>query len=107
MASQGRTIVGAQVIFCVLPPAYSSQVVDIQKRHLPSKHYCYVMNVTWSEGSVLVIYRRYSALFEFHVKLLDIFPEEAGEVKGHERIIPFLPGKKLFERTNTRKVCFS
>ena len=72
---------------------------------MPSKHYVYVMNVTWSEGSVLVVYRRYSAFFEFHVQLLDMVPEAAGEVKGVERQIPFLPGKKLFERTNTRKVC--
>jgi hypothetical protein len=27
----------------------------------------YVIRVTWSEGSVVLIYRRYSAFFDFHV----------------------------------------
>lgn len=27
----------------------------------------YVIQVTWSDGSVLTIYRRYSAFFDFHV----------------------------------------
>ncbi len=60
--------------------------------------------MTWSDGSVLTIYRRYSIFFEFHTSLLDMFPEAAGEAKSSVRTIPFLPGKKLFERTNTRKV---
>ncbi len=52
----------------------------------------YALEVTWSDGSVLVIYRRYSLFFDLHVHLLDEFPEEAGEVEGTERIIPYLPG---------------
>eukprot|EP00048_Salpingoeca_helianthica_P012194 m.175957 g.175957 ORF g.175957 m.175957 type:complete len:942 (-) comp15337_c7_seq2:46-2871(-) len=80
-----------------------ANVLDIQRRPLPSKHYVYVIEVTWSDGSVLTIYRRYSLFFEFHTLLLDMFPEASGEAKGSTRTIPFLPGKKLFERTNTRK----
>lgn len=96
-------------------------VVDVQKRLSPTKHYCYVIHVTWSEGGATVVYRRYSEIFDFHVRcrlllssfrwrrrwrwrpsltphlfpaqtrLLDMFPEEAGE-RGSARIIPFLPG---------------
>ena len=52
---------------------------------------------------MLDIFRRYSLFFDFQVKLLDLFPDEAGE-HGGQRTIPFLPGKKIFDRTNTRKV---
>ncbi len=80
------------------------QIYDVEKRTAPSKHYVYLIRITWSEGSILDITRRYSVIFEFHTKLLDLFPQEAGFVKGAERTIPYLTGKKIFERTNTRKV---
>ncbi|XP_062506897.1 SH3 and PX domain-containing protein 2B-like isoform X3 [Corticium candelabrum] len=40
------------------------KVIDTEKRRLSSKHYVYKISVTWSEGSTLVIYRRYSKFFE-------------------------------------------
>lgn len=53
----------------------------------------YVIEVEWSDGSKVVIYRRYSQFFEFHTSLLDLFPKDAGENPGEQpRIIPFLPG---------------
>lgn len=104
----------------------------------------YVLEVTWSEGTKTIIYRRYSRFFEFQVseparasrrtaprriqcqpslsspplpspplpsppipspplpfhlshdvfqcKLLEIFPEDAGEEDPAQRMIPFLPG---------------
>ncbi|EDQ92597.1 uncharacterized protein MONBRDRAFT_17272 [Monosiga brevicollis MX1] len=81
-------------------------VIDYQRRRAPSKHYVYVITVVWSDGSEVTIYRRYSQLFEFHTSLLDRFPEAAGAT-GEERIIPFLPGKKIFGRSHTHKVAQS
>lgn len=78
------------------------QLVDVEKRTEPSKYYVYIINVCYDDGSVTVIYRRYSQFYEFHCKLLDANPAEAGELEDEERIIPYLPGKKLFARTNTR-----
>jgi uncharacterized protein YgiM (DUF1202 family) len=80
------------------------RVKDIEKWRYPSKHYVYVLEVTWSEGTKTIIYRRYSRFFEFQCKLLEKFPEEAGSKDPAQRMIPFLPGKKIFGRSHTRKV---
>ncbi|XP_033119450.1 SH3 and PX domain-containing protein 2A-like isoform X2 [Anneissia japonica] len=81
-----------------------AKVVDAEKRRVPSKHYVYVIHVTWSDGSVNVIYRRYSAFFDFQVKLLMKYPDEAGTKNPQQRSIPFIPGKKLLGRSHTREV---
>ncbi|XP_022096539.1 SH3 and PX domain-containing protein 2B-like isoform X4 [Acanthaster planci] len=79
-------------------------VDDIQKRKFPTKHYEYVIHVSWSDNSVNVIYRRYSKFFDLQTKLLSLFPEEAGAKNPTQRMIPFLPGKKLIGRSQTREV---
>lgn len=81
-----------------------ARVRDIEKRRLPSKHYVYVIHVSWTDGSVTIIYRRYSKFFDFHMKLLATFPDEAGSRIPSQRTIPFLPGKKVFGRSHTREV---
>jgi len=63
-----------------------------------------VLEVSWSEGTSTLIYRRYSDFFEFQCELLERFPEEAGTKDPATRMIPFLPGKKLFGRSNVRTV---
>ncbi|EGD82361.1 hypothetical protein PTSG_03026 [Salpingoeca rosetta] len=84
------------------------ELVDVQRRRTPSKHYVYVIQVSWSDGSQVTIYRRYSQFFEMHTTLLDKFPVEAGtDPAGPPRILPFLPGKKLFGRSHTHKVAVS
>ncbi|XP_062422541.1 SH3 and PX domain-containing protein 2A-like isoform X2 [Pungitius pungitius] len=52
-------------------------VVDVQKRRNPSKHY---------------------------MRILDQFPIEGGQTDPKKRIIPFLPGKVLFRRSHIRDV---
>lgn len=81
-------------------------VVDVEKRRAPQKHYVYVVNVSWSDGSTTTIYRRYSVFFELHIRLMEEFPAEAG-VDGGTRTIPFLPGKKMFGRSHTQQVALS
>lgn len=80
------------------------QVLGVEKRRLPSKHYVYVIQVTWDDGSVITINRRYSNFFDLQTSLLETFPEEGGQLNPDERTIPFLPGKKYFGRSHIREV---
>ncbi|XP_061595407.1 SH3 and PX domain-containing protein 2B isoform X1 [Cololabis saira] len=79
-------------------------VQDVQKRRNPSKHYVYIIKVSWSDGSTEVIFRRYSKFFDLQMELLDKFPVEGGQKDPKRRIIPFLPGKILFRRSHIRDV---
>ncbi|KAM4607502.1 SH3 and PX domain-containing protein 2A-like isoform 2-T2 [Polymixia lowei] len=80
------------------------KVVDVQKRRNPSKHYVYLINVTYSDSTSHVIYRRYSKFFDLQMQILDKFPIEGGQKDPKKRIIPFLPGKVLFRRSHIRDV---
>ncbi|XP_075697208.1 SH3 and PX domain-containing protein 2A isoform X1 [Rhinoderma darwinii] len=79
-------------------------VQDVQKRRNPSKHYVYIIKVTWLDSTQHVIYRRYSKFFDLQMQVLDKFPIEAGQKDPKQRIIPFLPGKILFRRSHIRDV---
>ncbi|XP_008320597.1 SH3 and PX domain-containing protein 2A-like isoform X2 [Cynoglossus semilaevis] len=79
-------------------------VVDVQKRRNPSKHYVYLISVTYSDSTSHVIYRRYSKFFDLQMRILDQFPIEGGQKDPKKRIIPFLPGKVLFRRSHIRDV---
>eukprot|EP00795_Rhopilema_esculentum_P012333 gene12333-2983_t len=78
-------------------------VMDIEKRRTPSKHYVFVLEITWNDGTQNVIYRRYSHFFTFQTSLIDAFPVEGGVKNPADRVLPFLPGKVLF-RSNVREV---
>ncbi|XP_041697430.1 SH3 and PX domain-containing protein 2A-like [Coregonus clupeaformis] len=80
------------------------KVVDVQKRRNPSKHYVYLINVTYSDSTSHVISRRYSKFFDLQMQILDKFPVEGGRKDPKQRIIPFLPGKLLFRRSQVRDV---
>ncbi|KAK3749617.1 hypothetical protein QZH41_012955 [Actinostola sp. cb2023] len=80
------------------------RIVDIQKRKVPSKHYVYIISVTWSDSSVNVVYRRYSKFFDLQTKLLEEFPVEGGVQNPGARLLPFLPGKIIFGRSHVRDV---
>ncbi|KAF7216641.1 transcript variant X2, partial [Nothobranchius furzeri] len=64
----------------------------------------YVINVTYSDNTSHIIYRRYSKFFDLQMQLLDKFPIEGGQKDPKKRIIPFLPGKILFRRSHVRDV---
>ncbi|XP_056147839.1 SH3 and PX domain-containing protein 2A isoform X2 [Lampris incognitus] len=80
------------------------KVVDVQKRRNPSKHYVYLIKVTYSDSTSHIIYRRYSKFFDLQMQILDKFPIEGGQKDPKKRIIPFLPGKVLFRRSHIRDV---
>ncbi|XP_033881064.3 SH3 and PX domain-containing protein 2A-like isoform X1 [Acipenser ruthenus] len=81
-----------------------AKVVHVEKRRNPSKHYVYVINVTYSDSTSHAIYRRYSTFFDLQMQILDKFPIEGGQKDPKQRIIPFLPGKILFRRSHVRDV---
>ncbi|CAK8675641.1 unnamed protein product [Clavelina lepadiformis] len=81
-----------------------AKVTDAEKRRYPSKHYVYVIQVSWDDGSDTVIFRRYSKFFDFQITLLESFPTEGGIKDPSTRTIPFLPGKILFRRSHIRDV---
>uniref|UniRef100_UPI003590015E SH3 and PX domain-containing protein 2A isoform X2 n=1 Tax=Myxine glutinosa TaxID=7769 RepID=UPI003590015E len=80
------------------------KVEDVEKRRIPSKHYVYLISVTWSDGTKQLVFRRYSKFFDLQMQLLDQFPMEGGQRDPKLRTIPFLPGKILFRRSHIRDV---
>uniref|UniRef100_A0A672H8U3 SH3 and PX domains 2Aa n=1 Tax=Salarias fasciatus TaxID=181472 RepID=A0A672H8U3_SALFA len=87
-----------------MPPRFRTvldvKVVDVEKRRNPSKHYVYLINVTYSDNTSHIIYRRYSKFFDLQMQILDKFPIEGGQKDPKKRIIPFLPGNRLLPRPN-------
>lgn len=79
-------------------------VIDVKKRYKPEKYYVYCIKLYWSNQSKNFIYRRYSEFFDVQCQLLDKFKSESGDLNPTERILPFLPGKKVFGRSNTKAV---
>ncbi|XP_078599958.1 uncharacterized protein LOC144875075 isoform X2 [Branchiostoma floridae x Branchiostoma japonicum] len=71
-------------------------LLGIEKRYVPNKHYLYILSVKWSEGSEFIIYRRYSAFFQLHEKLTELFPIETGVVSKKDQKIPALPKQRWF-----------
>lgn len=60
------------------------------------------IELKWSDDTSSTSYRSYSDFFDFQCDLLMGFPKEAGSQKGTERSIPYLPGKKMFQRSNRK-----
>lgn len=70
----------------------TARVTFYEKRR--DKQYWFNVEVYAPSGN-RVIYRTYQDFFDFHARLLECFPDEAGE-GGQTRIIPYLPGQKIF-----------
>uniref|UniRef100_A0A8C6LQ39 SH3 and PX domains 2B n=1 Tax=Nothobranchius furzeri TaxID=105023 RepID=A0A8C6LQ39_NOTFU len=57
-------------------------VQDVQKRRIPSKHYVYIIKVSWSDGSTETIYRRYSKFFDLQALIqLPVYISQCEEVR--------------------------
>eukprot|EP00053_Salpingoeca_punica_P018799 m.186290 g.186290 ORF g.186290 m.186290 type:complete len:639 (+) comp17508_c0_seq3:265-2181(+) len=59
------------------------------------RDWVFVIDCTWSTGLMHKCVRTYDDLFTFQCKFLDMFPQEAAPPN---RIIPFLPGRKVFSK---------
>lgn len=64
--------------------------------------FVFQIDLKWSDDSCTTSYRSYSEFFNFQCDLLTEFPKEGGSQRGVERTIPFLPGKKMFQKSNRR-----
>ncbi|KAI1236222.1 hypothetical protein IHE44_0001500 [Lamprotornis superbus] len=99
---------GSGTVSCWIPSAPAGDMPPPQcPTPLPAHPYqekVYIINVTWSDLTSQIIYRRYSKFFDLQMQLLDKFPIEGGQKDPKQRIIPFLPGKILFRRSHVRDV---
>ena len=70
--------------------------------HARTCRYVFQINLKWSDDTFSTSYRSYSEFFDYQCDLLIEFPKEAGSQKGHGRTIPYLPGKKIFQKSNKK-----
>ena len=77
----------------------SAEVLSVRERMHSPKRYVYEVIVDWSNSRTTTCYRGYTDFFDFQCELLSTFPFEGGAVKGVPRTIPFLPGRKIFQRS--------
>ena len=82
-----------------LPRIVAAAVTSVIERADKNSKYVFQVEVRCSDGTQSTCYRGYQDFFDFHCQLLDQFPEEAGTTKGSNRVIPYLPGKKIFRRS--------
>ena len=80
-----------------------AEVTGVTERVTKGKKYVFRIKLNWSDGSVSHSYRGYTDFFHFQCRLLDLFPEEAGEDPAKGRIIPYLPGTGI--TINSGGVC--
>ena len=76
----------------------SAEVLSVRERMHSPKRFVYEVQVEWSNSSFTTCYRGYTDFFDFQCDLISTFPHEGGAVKGVERTLPFLPGRKMFNR---------
>lgn len=77
----------------------SAEVLSVRERMHSPKRYVYEASVDWSDSNTTTCYRGYTDFFDLQCELLSMFPFEAGAVKGVPRTIPYLPGRKIFQRS--------
>ena len=78
----------------------SAAVLEVQDREDAKSRYVFKLEISWSSGEITTCHRGYQEFFEFHCKLLDMFPSESGNSHEGQRSIPFLPGKQVFRKSN-------
>ena len=77
----------------------SAEVNSVVERADNKSRFAFEVNTKWSDESTSTCYRGYQEFFQFQCELLDNFPEEGGTAKGHDRTIPYIPGKQMFRRS--------
>lgn len=76
----------------------SAEVLSVRERMHSPKRFVYEVQVEWSNSDSTTCYRGYTDFFDFQCELISSFPSEAGTMKGVERTLPYLPGRKIFQR---------
>lgn len=74
---------------------------SLYQSHFDSR-FVFQIDLKWSDDSCTPSYRSYTDFFDFQCDLLTEFPKEGGSQKGAERTIPYLPGKKMFQKSSRK-----
>lgn len=64
----------------------------VESYHLEHGRYQYSVIARLSNGKTRFLYRYYQDFYDLQVKLLELFPYEAGKIENSRRIIPSIPG---------------
>lgn len=64
----------------------------VDSYHLEHGRYQYSVVARLSNGKTRHLYRYYQDFYDLQVKLLEMFPHEAGKIENSRRIIPSIPG---------------
>ncbi|KAM9095356.1 NADPH oxidase organizer 1-like [Sarcophilus harrisii] len=71
---------------------------------LGGRHQIFILSVLWSDGSDSLIYRTLQEFRQFHKRLKNTFPLEAGLLKSSDRTLPkFQDTSALFPSGKTRR----
>lgn len=65
---------------------------SVDSYHLEGGRYQYLVTARLSNGKTRYLYRYYQDFYDLQVKLLELFPYEAGKIENSRRIIPLIPG---------------
>lgn len=65
---------------------------SVDSYHLEHGRYQYLVTARLSNGKTRYLYRFYQDFYDLQVKLLELFPYEAGKIENSRRIIPSIPG---------------
>lgn len=64
----------------------------VDNYQLDHGRYQYLITARLSNGKIRYLYRYYQDFYDLQVKLLELFPYEAGKMENSKRIIPSIPG---------------
>lgn len=65
---------------------------SVDSYQLDNGRYQYLVTAKLSNGKSRYLYRYYQDFYDLQVKLLELFPFEAGKIENSKRIIPSIPG---------------
>lgn len=82
-----------------------ASVEGVQRRTHPKKHFMFCIKVSWSDGTVNLIYRRYSEFLDLQRILFQAFPGSLGRPGTKRKFITPLPDS-LTTRMNVGETIF-
>ncbi|KAL6451858.1 BEM1 Bud emergence protein 1 [Candida maltosa Xu316] len=65
---------------------------SVDSYQLDHGRYQYLITAKLSNGKMRYLYRYYQDFYDLQVRLLELFPYEAGKIENSKRIIPSIPG---------------
>lgn len=65
---------------------------SVDEFHVEEGRYWFELNCELETGEIRTLCRYYDDFYEFQLKLLELYPQEAGKMDPRERILPYIPG---------------